>query len=277
MRGLNSYSTLGLKNPTTLSITDGVITVSQSSNIISSQTGTEDDLDTISIERASSQFSPFVVLKATSGHTITLTTNGNFAGDSSIEITSTSPAFLLYSNEDSLWYPLGSGGGGGSSATIGMAAISDSSSLQLDGGGTSVGFVPFDLEVFDTNNFFDSVTDDTLITIPTGYDGIYSITFFLWIENSSAVDLGTNDMEFYPTINGLPAAWNFWEYVSPSYGITTGDYHVGEWTFYLDLVASDEVQLEFNVLNASANSVNISCQVYFFRIGDRVGVNWSDV
>jgi hypothetical protein len=43
---------------------------------------------------------------------------------------------------------------------------------------------PFDTESFDTNSFHDNATNNTRVTIPTGYGGKYSINFVSYIEGT---------------------------------------------------------------------------------------------
>lgn len=77
--GSQNFSLLSFASPTTLTIAAGVITPTNNVHLVESQSGTTDNLDTITATN-----NRFLFLKAAGGHTITLTSAGNISADNII-------------------------------------------------------------------------------------------------------------------------------------------------------------------------------------------------
>lgn len=99
---IGHYTTIfGYKNATSLAISSGAITVVQALHIIEAETGTEDDLDTITAGDAilETGYRPLIMIQADTGDTITLkhgTGNLDFESASDIVLTDDAWCMLLY-------------------------------------------------------------------------------------------------------------------------------------------------------------------------------------
>lgn len=95
---------LSFLDATILTISGGVVTAAQSSHIIAAQTGTTDDLDTITVgydklDAAGNTYRPLLLITADTGDTITLkhgTGNLDFVGSLDIVLTPGAWALLRY-------------------------------------------------------------------------------------------------------------------------------------------------------------------------------------
>ena len=107
---------LAFKSATTLTIATGVITVTQSAHIVAAETGTADDLDTITVgitdlSSAGNTYYPLLLLRADTGDTITLkygiagADNLNFTGDKDLKLTDS--AWILLMHNGTNWTNVG--------------------------------------------------------------------------------------------------------------------------------------------------------------------------
>jgi hypothetical protein len=91
---------LSFIDATTLTIASGAVTLAQSSQIIESETGTTDDLDTINvISSVDLTYNTIIYIKAKATHTITLkhqTGNIYIPGGGDVTLTENNVAVLLY-------------------------------------------------------------------------------------------------------------------------------------------------------------------------------------
>jgi hypothetical protein len=115
---LNCHA-LALKEGTTLTISSGVVTALQEYHIIAAETGTTDDLDTISLGYTNlsvkgNTYRPCLRLIADAGDTITLKHGtGNLTLPDDTDITLSDDAFVWLLWRGSAWYAMGTVGGGG--------------------------------------------------------------------------------------------------------------------------------------------------------------------
>jgi hypothetical protein len=102
MEGIIAYDTVAFKDATTLTIASGVVTATQTAHIIAAETGTTDNLDTITISAdhlsgGGVTYRPLLLLRADTGDTITLKHgSGNLDFTGSKDITLTDGAWILF-------------------------------------------------------------------------------------------------------------------------------------------------------------------------------------
>jgi hypothetical protein len=104
--------------------------------------------------------------------------------------------------------------------------------------------ITFDSENFDTNGFHDNATNNTRITIPTGFGGKYLFSFISSFENNS---VGFRSIIFY--VNGVEA-----ENISRL--ANSGTIFVSQSSLFLNLNAGDYV--EFAVYQNSGSTISIN-------------------
>jgi hypothetical protein len=129
---LNCHA-LALKEGTTLTISSGVVTALQEYHIIAAETGTTDDLDTISLGYTNlsvkgNTYRPCLRLIADAGDTITLKHGvGNLSLPGDTDITLSDDAFVWLLWRGAAWYAMGTVGGGGGEANtasnVGTAGV----------------------------------------------------------------------------------------------------------------------------------------------------------
>ena len=116
MAGLAALNSIAVKDATILTIATGVVTVTQSAHIIAAETGTTDDLDTITIwytglSAAGNNYRPLLLLRADTGDTITLkygvggADNLDFTGDKDLTLNDSAWVLLYYNG--SFWVNVG--------------------------------------------------------------------------------------------------------------------------------------------------------------------------
>ncbi len=101
----------GVRAATTLAIGGGAVTVTQTAHVLEAESGTADDLDTITAAASAT----FVLLKAAAGHTITVrhgADNISLNGAADFVLSGSKGLLLFY--DGSAWNDLGAGGGSGS-------------------------------------------------------------------------------------------------------------------------------------------------------------------
>lgn len=104
--------------------------------------------------------------------------------------------------------------------------------------------ISFDSENFDTNGFHDNSTNNTRITIPSGYGGKYLFSFILSFENNS---VGHRNIIFY--VNGS-------ECESVSRLVNSGSIFVAQASLFLNLSVGDYVEFATYQNSGSTISVN---------------------
>lgn len=128
----------GLAEPTTLEISGGAITITQSKHIIAAQTGTADELDTINIaasliiSAAGNTYQPMLFIQADTGDTITVKhttgggTNISLSGGIDFTLSGEKQLFLFYNG--TFWTDAGTGAIASASSTKSFAFLSSAGS-----------------------------------------------------------------------------------------------------------------------------------------------------
>jgi hypothetical protein len=116
------------------SIASGVMTITQAFTVVSAETSTTDDLDTISLAGSLTlgTYRPIIILQAASGHTITVkhgTGNISLNGAADFSLTDAKMLALFYNGTN--WYDLGAGGSGGSGAPTDATYITQTANGSL--------------------------------------------------------------------------------------------------------------------------------------------------
>jgi len=104
MSNSQKFGTLALIDPTILTITGGVVTTVWGAHIIAAETGTTDDLDTITLGQSTLAYSiytfrPFLFLQADAGDVITLkhgTGNIDLPSDTDVTLNDDTWIMLFY-------------------------------------------------------------------------------------------------------------------------------------------------------------------------------------
>lgn len=131
-----TFTDLALAAATTLTIASGIVTRTQTFHLISPQTGTSDDLDTINGGTAGK----LMVIRPTSGNTINLTTAGNIVNPTGATLVldqTYKAVWLIYDGGLSKWIVIGgSGGAGGGSMSTWLVAGDSGSPQTINDGQT---------------------------------------------------------------------------------------------------------------------------------------------
>ncbi|KKL66827.1 hypothetical protein LCGC14_2141090 [marine sediment metagenome] len=100
---------MGLKNATTLTISGGVVVQTQGVHIIAAQTGTTDDLDTITPATLDSGYRSLLLITADGSDTITLKNGaGNIACSTNKDITLDDEQYILLLYNGTNWVNINS-------------------------------------------------------------------------------------------------------------------------------------------------------------------------
>ena len=107
MAGLDLSGSFAPATGTSLTIASGVVTVAQMKHVIAAETGTADDLDTITVDSTiGSGYQGIVILRADTGDTITLKHGtGNIALPGSIDVSLSGQAVLMLVYNGTNWVP----------------------------------------------------------------------------------------------------------------------------------------------------------------------------
>ena len=109
MNGVINQGTVSLIDATILTISSGVVTAVQCCHAIAAETGTADELDTITIDRselspASDNYRPLLLITADTGDTITLKHGtGNLDFANGLDLTLTAGAWALLKDNGTNW------------------------------------------------------------------------------------------------------------------------------------------------------------------------------
>ena len=181
----NYFGTNGQLQPDILSggrqfnsqtISSGAITYTYTLAALSAESGTTDDLTTIS----SADAGDIIIIKAASGHTITAKTTGNIAISADYEISGDTTLTLVY--DGSNWCPLGSGAGGGSSDNSVDYGFVRRNTTTLSISNTTYTLVQFDTAHDDQTSMWDGA--NYWFVIANG--GVYHYEFNIhWANNST--------------------------------------------------------------------------------------------
>lgn len=140
MAGIHEYGVWDIGDGSTLTIASGAITVTAGAHIVAAESGTTDDLDTISLASSLSGVSRMLLLlQADAGDTITVkhgTGNINFNSAADFALSGDKTLLLYYDGTN--WADVGTGGGSGAvSSVFGrtgavVATASDYDASQID-------------------------------------------------------------------------------------------------------------------------------------------------
>jgi hypothetical protein len=162
---------LQLKSATTVTIAAGVLIPTQALTIVAAQSGTTDDLDTISLTGFTSltdstnTFRPMVILLADSGDTITVKDGtGNIQLNANADFSLTGNAQLLLIYNGTNWTDVSAGGGGGSGTVTSVGVSTDASYL-------TVGSSPVTTAGTITLNKTTALTANQVVATPNGAPG----------------------------------------------------------------------------------------------------------
>ncbi len=122
---------LSVSTAKTLTLSSGAVTVTQTAHILAAESGTTDDLDTLTVAGDYS----LVLLKATASHTITVkhgTGNISLNGAADFELSGDKTLLLFY--DGTSWADTGAGGGSGGATTLdGLTDVDTTTTPPTDG------------------------------------------------------------------------------------------------------------------------------------------------
>lgn len=186
MASANYFGTQGQLQPDILSagrqfnaqtISSGAITYTYTLVTVSAESGTTDDLLSIN----SAEDGNIAILKAASGHTITVKNTVNIAVSADTELSGDTTLALVYDGTN--WLPIAgaSAGGGGGTSDISVYAYRATTQSISSGVATAI---QWNIELFDTDTMHDTSTNPERITFTTA--GKYQIEGQLTFGNSTS-------------------------------------------------------------------------------------------
>jgi hypothetical protein len=132
MTGIANTDFLELNDQSVVTLSSGVATITHGYHLIAAESGTADDLDTLTLSVTGPLTYPFVLLQADTGDTITVkngTGNINLNGGADFSL-SGEKALLLF-RDGTNWSDVGAGGGGGPLTTKGDVYTFDTADQRL--------------------------------------------------------------------------------------------------------------------------------------------------